>query len=285
MTKENCHRLVQLLINYNYSGTINLGSGESLTYEFLPYFVENLLNNLPDLKFRILTNGLFFTSKLQDFFFSPRITWGITFDGFDNSELVNLQTGIDINIVKNNIKQICNAGFSQNLYLNYTMNTQNIKSLKEYINFASKLNIPRLFTTEMKIYEGFKHLDKYRLTDNDIEVIKELKKYADTLNFKTVYFDKAESHKERTKCFLKQGNVSPIIDMDCSLAFCYGQEDKILGNIFDETTFDKWDNLIQNLKEDEVKADKWCKKCSSHSNNKKYFSVQKKINPYLKERQ
>ena len=284
MTENNCHRLIQLLVDNNYSGAINLGSGESLTYDMLPFFVETLLEKLPKLRFRILTNGMLLTAKLPEFFFSPRITWGITLDGFDNSELNNLQKGVDINTVKNNIIEICNSGYSQNLYLNYTMNNQNIKSLKDYIDFASKMNIPRLFTTEMKIYEGFKHLDKYRLTEQDIEKIRELKKYADTLNFKTVYFDKVDSHKNRSKCFLREGLVSPIIDMDCSLAFCYGQEDKLLGNIFYKSTFEKWKRLIQNFKIDNKKADKWCERCFSHASNKQYFSVPKKINPYLRER-
>ena len=64
MTQENCHRLVDFLIENAYSGTINLGSGESLTYEYLPYFVENILKYLPNVRFRILSNGMIFSSKL-----------------------------------------------------------------------------------------------------------------------------------------------------------------------------------------------------------------------------
>lgn len=281
MTQENCHRLVKFLIENNYSGTINLGSGESLTYKFLPYFVEALLRNLPDIKFRILSNGMLLSSKLQTFFFSPRITWGITFDGFDNSELVDLQKGVDVETVKSNIESVCNAGFSRNLYLNYTMNNRNIKSLKAYIDFANEMNIPRLFTTEMKIYEGFKHLDKYRLSERDIENIKELNNYAKSLNFESVYFDKIETQHDRDKCFVKKGFVSPIIDMDCSVAFCYGQEDKLLGSIFNPNTIEKWNSLIENLRKDNLKAEIWCQKCFSKRNDYQYFSVPLSLNPYL----
>lgn len=281
MTQENCHRLVDFLIENAYSGTINLGSGESLTYEYLPYFVENILKYLPNVRFRILSNGMIFSSKLPKIFFSPRITWGITFDGFDNSELENLQKGVDVEVVKRNIESVCNAGFSQNLYLNYTMNNRNIKSMKAYIDFASKLNIPRLFTTEMKIYEGFKYLDRYRLSENDIKSINELKKYAESLSFETVYFDKTEGQYDKVKCFLKKGLVSPIIDMDCSLAFCYGQEDKLLGNIFDLKTIEKWNFLVETFRGDNLKAENWCKKCLSKKTDSEYFSVPISLNPYL----
>ena len=281
MTQENCHKLVKFLVENNYAGTINLGSGESLTYEFLPYFVESLLKNLPGVKFRILSNGMLLSSKLQHFFFSTRITWGITFDGFDNSELVNLQKGVDVETVKSNIESVCNAGFSRNLYLNYTMNNRNIKSLKAYIDFANAMNIPRLFTTEMKIYESFKKLDKYRLSESDIENIKELKHYAKSLNFENVYFDKIDTRHDSDKCFVKKGLVSPIIDMDCSVAFCYGQEDKFLGNIFNPNTIEKWYSLVENLRKDNLKAEKWCKKCFSKQNASEYFSVPLSLNPYL----
>ena len=281
MSKDNCEKLINLLIENNYSGTINLGSGESLTYEFLPFFVDSLLNGLPEVKFRILSNGMLFSSKLSEFFFSSRVTWGITLDGFYNSELQNLQKGVDIEIVKDNIISVCEAGFSGNLYLNYTMNNQNVKSLKDYIDFASKLNIPKLFTTEIKIYEGFKHLDKYRLSENDKSFIKEMKKYAQLMNFKYAYFDTAENEFRRNKCFNHQGYVSPIIDMDCSVAFCYGQEDKLLGNIFEAETFMKWNSLYEKLKSNENAAENWCEKCSSLKDESDYFSVPLSLNPYL----
>lgn len=280
MTEENCYRLVEFLIQNKYAGTINLGSGESLTYERLSYFIESLLTNLPELKFRILTNGMLLSSELPQHFFSSKITWGITLDGFYNSELLNLQKGVDVEIVKRNIESVCKAGFSQNLYLNYTMNNQNIKSLKDYVNFAYQMQIPRVYTTEMKIYEGFKHLDKYRLSKNDINSITEIKNYANSLNFKSVYFDTGKNP-EKNKCFLRKGCLSPIIDMDCSLAFCYGQEDKLLGNIFEPGTIEKWYNLTECFRQDNEKADKWCERCFSKRNDTEYFSVPISINPYL----
>lgn len=281
MTKENCYRLIEFLIENKYSRTVNLGSGESLTYEYLSYFIESLLKKLPDLKFRILTNGMLLSSDLPNYYFSPRITWGITLDGFYNSDLINLQKGVDIEIVKKNIETICKAGFSKNLYLNYTMNNQNINSLKDFIDFANQWKIPSLYTTEMKIYEEFKHLDKYRLSKDDLSIIKDLNNYANSLQFQSVYFDTIEISPERNKCFLKGGGVSPIIDMDCSLAFCYGQEDKLLGNLFEPETIERWNTLFDSLKNNNTRAEKWCKKCFSKRNDTEYFSVPLSLNPYL----
>ncbi len=284
MTKENCYRLIDFLIENKYSRTINLGSGEVLTYEYLSYFIESLLTNLPDIKFRILTNGMLLSADLPRYFFSPRITWGITFDGFYNTDLINLQKGVDVEIVKNNIQSICNAGFSKNLYLNYTMNNQNINSLKDYIDFANQMKIQSLYTTEMKIYEGFKHLDKYRLSKADLMMIKELNSYANSLQFQSVYFDTVETPSKKEKCFLRRGGVSPIIDMDCSLAFCYGQEDKLLGNIFEPETIERWNTLVENLNSNNTSAKKWCERCFSKRIDTNYFSVPLSLNPYLHDR-
>ena len=110
MSVEDSRRLANWFIDNNYSGTINMGSGESLLYEELPDFVEKILTGLPNVSFRILSNGKLFTSRLPAILFSPRVNWGITLDGFCNSDLDNLQQGIDIEVIKENIASVCSAG-------------------------------------------------------------------------------------------------------------------------------------------------------------------------------
>lgn len=281
MTADNCRRIADLLVSNDYSGTINLGSGESFTYSLLPEFVEYLLNYLPLVRFRILSNGMLISPKIPEIFFSPRVTFGVTFDGFYNEDLLNLQRGVDIEIVKNNIRAVCSDGHSQNFYLNYTLNKQNLKSLKEFIDFAAELNIPQVYTTEMKIYEKFTHLDKYRLSELEKKYVADLEDYAKSLNFKEVSFDTVKPAHFRDKCFKKIGGVSPIIDLDGSVAFCYGQEDKFMGNIFDEKSILKWALLKDSLLRNENQAEKWCSHCYSKQDNNAYISVPLALNPYL----
>ena len=90
MQKEDCRKLADWLVANHFSGTINLGSGESLLYDELPNFVERVLCDLPQVRFRILSNGVLFSNRLPAVLFSPRIVWGITLDGFCNADLQGL---------------------------------------------------------------------------------------------------------------------------------------------------------------------------------------------------
>ncbi len=281
MTEENCRKLANLLVSHNFSGTINLGSGESFTYPALPEFVGFLLEHLPAIKFRILSNGMLVSSNLPEIFFSPSITLGLTLDGFYNKNLVDLQKGVDLDIVKKNIVSACSAGHAQRFYLNYTLNNQNVNSLKDFIDFAAENNIPEIYTTEMKIYEKFKHLDKFRLTEENKMLVANLEQYAKSLNFKNVSFDTVKPAHFRDKCFKNKGGVSPIIDLDGSVAFCYGQEDKFVGNIFDEKTIVKWALLKESLINNSTQAETWCGRCYSKKNRDEYISVPLALNPYL----
>lgn len=281
MTEENCRKLANLLVSYNFSGTINLGSGESFTYPALPEFVGFLLKHLPAVKFRILSNGMLVSPNLPEIFFSPSITLGLTLDGFYNKDLVDLQKGVDLDIVKKNIVSACSAGHAQRFYLNYTLNNQSVNSLKDFIDFAAENNIPEIYTTEMKIYEKFKHLDKFRLTEENKKLVADLEQYAKSLNFKTVSFDTVKPAHFRDKCFKNKGGVSPIIDLDGSVAFCYGQEDKFVGNIFDDKTIVKWVLLKESLINNSAQAETWCGRCYSKKNRDEYISVPLALNPYL----
>ena len=284
MQQEDCKRLAELLIKNQFSGIINLGSGESLLYDELPNFVERLLHELPYVRFRILSNGMLFSDRLPAFFFSPRITWGITLDGFCNADLLNLQHGVDVETVKENIKSVCKAGFAGNLYLNYTLNNQNLQSLKPYIDFADMLRVPSLYVTEMKIYKGFRDLDRYRLSNEDLIFVDQMRKYAEKFPFKLIFFDTKCDWSRQRYCLKWENKISPVIDADCTVSFCSGQEDKILGSIFKPVTLKKWNSLLEKLQSNNALAEKWCSRCFSTMSPKGYFSVPLALNPYLRDR-
>lgn len=284
MREDDCQRLAKWFVENHYSGTINMGSGESLLYEGLPDFVENILSGLPAVSFRILSNGKVFTPRLPAVLFSPRINWGITLDGFNNADISNLQQGINLEIVKDNIISVCNAGFADNLYVNYTLNNQNIGSLKAYIDFAKSLRIPDLYVTEMKVYRGFANLERYRLSPKSREFALQMKEYAETLSFRKIGFDVDRDKTIPKRCFQRKHCISPIIDLDCTLAFCYGQEDAFVGNIFDPSTIEKWDRMFEKFNSDELASEKWCSRCFSKIDKNGCFSVPLSLNPYLQEK-
>lgn len=284
MSKEDCERLAKLFVENNYSGTINMGSGESLLHAELPSFVERVLIGVPDTRFRILSNGKLFSAQLPSVLFSPCVNWGITLDGFCNEDLVNLQQGVDVEHVKSNIRGVCNAGFAGNLYLNYTLNKQNIKSLKSYIDFANEMKIPDLYVTEMKVFKGFSDLDQYRLSAQDRDSVRKLREYAESLSFRTVGFDVDRDSTLPRGCFRRKINVSPIIDLDCRITFCSGQEDVFIGNVFDPDTLTKWAALFQKFASDASATEKWCSRCFAKLDKDGYFSVPPALNPYLKEK-
>ena len=284
MQKEDCRKLADWLVANHFSGTINLGSGESLLYDELPNFVERVLCDLPQVRFRILSNGVLFSNRLPAVLFSPRIVWGITLDGFCNADLQGLQQGVDIETVKNNIASVCKAGFASNLYLNYTLNGQNARSLRPYVDFANRLGVPSLYVTEMKVYKGFTHLDKYRLSQEDRAMAVRMRQYAENMPFKVVGFDIERNRSRGRQCIQREDRVSPVIDADCMLTFCSGQEDRFLVSIFDDNTIVKWNALFEKLRSDVSCSEKWCSRCFSKLDSNGYFSVPLSLNPYLKEK-
>lgn len=273
---EQLNNILNLLTTYNYKGTVNLGGGESLTFSNLDYFVKTLLNKNSELKIRILTNGLLLNEKLPDYFFDKRIQWGITLDGFYNKDLSNLQSGIDLEIIKNNIEKLCKKGFADRFYLNYTLNNQNFSSLKNYIDFANTNGVKELYLTEMKIYYGFEELDKYRFDDNKEEELRILENYAKSLNFSYVRFSLTKSAKEFHKCY-NHNHIYPLVDIDGTISFCYGREGSTLGNINNLETIVKWFNLSESLSKKDLAAQKWCSKCSTKYDNKDYKYLPKNI--------
>lgn len=273
------NHVIDLLKKYNYKGYINCGTGETLLFDKLSHFITCILQNT-SASLRILTNGMALYPNLPDFFFDDRITWGVTLDGFNNKELDSLQQGVDLETVKQNIAEAHKKGRNNNLYLNYTLHSGNFCSLKNYIDFANQNEIPELYCTELKIYENFENLDSYRLKEAQRKELEEFEEYAKKLNFKKVYFGTSKTKKIKDKCYLK-GNIYPIIDLDGSLSFCYGQEDKIIGNIMDNDIFEKWYVFQSKLINDE--NINWCNNCSFKINNENYITYSKKLYPYVGE--
>ncbi|MDR1148568.1 MAG: radical SAM protein [Spirochaetaceae bacterium] len=275
MTKAIIDFVISELIINQYTGVINLGSGEPLTNNDLSYFLEKLLKNNSKIKFRILTNGMLLNDKLPEFFFSNRVIWGITLDGFENYDLTNLQKGVDLNIVKQNIESICGKYGAERLYLNYTLNGQNFSSLKNFIDFSNLNKVKNIYVTNMKIFNGFrKYLDSYKFNQekNGLQ-LNELEKYAKSLDFDKVSFGTNFFKNKYSECYNKN-KVNQIIDIEGSVSFCYGQEDKIVGNIQDPDIYEKWYKLLLTLQN---KKNNWCSNCCTNANSDGYFSVSKQI--------
>lgn len=280
MDLETLNKIIDLIIKNNYRGIINIGSGEALTYKYIDYFISKLLNSNDNLKFRILSNGVLLNAALPKHFFDNRIIWGVTLDGFVNNDLINLQKGVDLELVKNNICKLAQNGYSKNLYLNYTLNNQNFHSLKNFIDFANACMIKEIYVTEMKIFEGFEYLDKFRFDTNKNNELLQLEEYAKSLNFSKVYFATLLNSNQFDKCYCKN-HVFPIIDLDGSLSFCYGHEDRIIGNIFEIETIEKWFKLYNSLYSNSDIGTKYCYDCSTKYYGDDYLSVPKKIYTYL----
>ena len=148
MSVDTMANVIRFLGRINYEGTINLGSGEPLSYPYISSFITNLLGINNRLKIRLLSNGkLFCLSTLKKEWFNGRITFGITLDGMNNAELANLQNGIDIEQIKRQISDVCAAYGSKKIYLNYTLNHQNKKSVSDFLLFAKSNNIDSAYIT------------------------------------------------------------------------------------------------------------------------------------------
>jgi hypothetical protein len=225
---------------------------------------------------------MLFNSDLPKFLFDERITWGVTLDGFINNDLKNLQTGIDLDIVKANIINICNKYGANKMYLNYTLNEQNFYSLKNFIDFADFNGIKNLYLTEMKIFSGFKNtLEEYKFNHSkNGSQLKDLEKYARSLNFKHVYFGTILTKKGYSRCY-EDNNFNPIIDIDGSVSFCYGREEKIIGNIEEKNIYEKWLKLLKVLQTNINGGNKWCANCCTKTADDGYFPISSKIYPYL----
>lgn len=241
---------------------IILGSGENTICSQLETYIDwiSTTNNTTT----ILTTGKNLNKIDHEKYYSNKIKWGITFDGFYNEDIKNMQYGIDLQEVKKNIKYIKKKYKNANMYLNYTLTSSNIDSLKEFIDFAKEVSISEVYITPIKAFDNFNE-DKIipvLVNLDSEEVIEKLRLFSDYGKTKDILLRIPKRDKEFITC-LKTSKPSPIIDIDGNVSFCYGRENTPIGNIFDDNIWEVHNKLLNALNSLENTNQYWCSKCSS----------------------
>jgi len=246
-----------------YKGKIIVGSGENLISKSLKKYIDWCVTY--NIKTTILTNGLNFDKYIDDKnFFNPNITWGLTMDGFYNKEIENLQIGMNIEKVKNNIKIIKEKYPNSSFYLNITHMKNNLHSTEKLIKFAKEMNIKNVYITQLKLFEGLDDsLTKYQVNDFESDEFKSVMKKVKILAKKLGINLYASIDNPKPTCFQNVEKISPIIHGNGNIVFCYGRDGDILGNILDENGDKVWRNHLNKLLNSTIEREKWCSNCNS----------------------
>ena len=258
MSRETLERIVKLLKENNYKGTISVGTGEPLLYPDIEYFIKNILSINDSIKIRLLTNGMLLNNKIPNIFFDKRIIWGITLDGFNQETIEEYQKGVNINIVRKNIENIVKIYGADSIYLNYTIYQNNIDEILPFCEFAVNNNIKEIYFTKLKVFQGYENrLEKHRIIENNdfFSKIDQVKKFLQVNNISLKGIDIKDE--VRNECF-KKNLASPIIDVTGQVTFCSGKEDIYIGNICDEDILIKWSKFYKIVNDSNGK---WCKNC------------------------
>ncbi len=267
--------LLNKLRDVNYTGNIMIGSGESLLYPGIEKAILSTLSINDEITLRILSNGMLLNDKLPSAFFCPRCKWGVTLDAFSNECLKDVQIGVDIETVKDNLKRIVEKYGPDILYLNYTIYKQNLHEVIPFTEFAIKLGIKDIYLTEVMVYEHYEErMNRFRLPHDDetYRVINEARHLLaqNGINDYGYEFDRPC---RKYACFNK-GTASPIIDVDGEVSFCSGHEDEIIGNIRDLDIEEKWKRMADSLS---IKTSDWCIKCHSRMLSNGNYSLPRTI--------
>jgi MoaA/NifB/PqqE/SkfB family radical SAM enzyme len=224
-----------------YNGSIFIGSGESTITDKLESFV-NWLNESKATAV-ILTNGKRLLT-LSDKYFSKKLKWGVTFDGFYNSELENFQFGVNIEEIKENVRIVKKTYPQAHVYLNYTLTTKNAQSLLRFMEFGKECNIKEIYITPLKGFVDF----------NEEKIIPFIPNLEET-NVRLI-IGEAISFAEQNKIRInnpfeelafvgcKVRSVSPIIHVNGDVLFCYDREDIIVGSLLDDYIFQKFSDCV-----------------------------------------
>lgn len=263
------------LCESNYQGMVSVGSGEPILYPYLEYFIEKILSLNDNVHLRLLTNGQAFTTDLPVVCYNRRCKWGVTMDGFVQTDLIGLQEHVSIETVKKNIISVVETYGSDCLYLNFTLNNRNYRSLIDYCKFALSLNIPEIYVTELKIYEGYNStLNKYRLCRNNevYETLRYAKQLLSDNGISSPSFN-IDSLPWKNQCYFAN-RANPVIDVDGTVTFCGGHEDLYVGNIQDPDIEKKWIMFAEQLISDNVL---WCEHCHDRILPNGLYSLPKTI--------
>ena len=270
MSKSVLDDTISFLKKIDFRGIIVLGSGEPLSYSYLSEFITGVFSLNDDIGICLLTNGKLFNRNLPRKWFNGRITFGITLDGFYNDDLLELQKGIDIDEVKKHISEVVETFGPQYMYLNYTLNKRNIDSVFEFIKFAEKSGIRELYVTSLKAFNGVSSIIEENVIPDDelLEIVRDMEILIDKTHINKYSLPYIE--KTKALCW-KRNEANPIIDIDGSMTFCSGREEKIIGNIKDDDIISRWDNQFEQLEESNNAYDDWCQYCISREKDGVYY--------------
>ena len=266
ISQEVCCRFLDLLKRFNYDGTIEFGSGESLIVPGFVEFVQKVLQVAPRSNVKILSNGKCFNKYLSRALLDdPRVSWGITFDGFFNEDLIGLQKGIDIEKVKQSFRDF--EVLPKNIYINYTLTSKSVRSLCDFLTFCKEIKIPKFYITPVKIFTETQKISWARVDFDSSGVRKELLRAKDLVRALGLNGDIPifKAKKRRSMCWC-QGRANPVIDLDGTVSFCLGREDVVIGNILDADIVEKWKRKKESLSENLSDGVVWCECCSSRPN-------------------
>jgi MoaA/NifB/PqqE/SkfB family radical SAM enzyme len=254
---------ISFFIKNNFSGKLSLGGGESLLFSNFNYFIASILEKT-EASLRILSNGKNFTANLPNIYFDDRIKWGITFDGFINKHIEQIQKSVDLDLIKKNLEQICALRNPKCFYINYLLTSENIDGLMSLLEFCVKNNIREIYVTSLLVFKDVnEQILSAFIPDLDsaivIEKIEEAKDYSLKHDL-IVQFPNNKGINVAKVCD-KKDPISPIIDIDGSVSFCSGREEITLGNIWDENLLEKWNIFFRKIHQDRLFKEKWCAKC------------------------
>lgn len=258
MDRETFQRLFFLAREHNYRGMFSVGTGEPLLYEKLPVFVEQALSVNSDISLRILTNGMELTCDKPSIIYDKRCKWGVTMDSFYGKNLISVQKGVDVDVVKYNIENFVKEYGAERLYLNFTVYRNNIDDIIPFCYFAIANGIKEIYLTELKVFSGYESTLMSHVplrNDKYLAIIDLAKNILIKNNISTKGIDVFQK-RDRHKCY-KNRIASPMIDVTGDVSFCSGKEDCIIGNIHDNNIVEKWREIYA------VAAfnNSWCSSC------------------------
>lgn len=263
-----CDRFLELLRLYDYDGTIEFGSGESLIASGFVEFVQKVLLFAPRSNVKILSNGIRFNKELpRSLLENPRLSWGITFDGFFNDDLIGLQKGVNLEKIKQAFRDF--EILPKNIYLNYTLTSKNVFSLSDFLRFCHEMHIPKFYVTPIKIFAETQSASWAKVDFNDSRVKEALASASElALSLKLTGNVPLSDTQKTSRCMCwTRGRAWPVVDIDGTLSFCMGREDVTIGNILDADIVERWEEQRNKLMKKPSEGVAWCAYCSGKPDN------------------
>ena len=269
LSKNMLFTIMRLLEANGFSGLIRCGLGENLIYSYLEELFRFLSANTKKFRFDILTNGLAFNVNKEIYFTNQAVRWGITLDGMEQDDVEDLQYGLDVDRVKNNLFQIRKKFPSCNMYLNYTLHNKNMQHLSDFVKMGITLGVKQLFVTPLKVFENnyTEFLAEY-IPDlslpSTISIFSKIKHMAIQHGVRLLLPENSYSPEP---CAVS-GKYSPVIDIDGKVSFCSGQESARIGNVTNPDIASIWEKLRKKTDGGE-KLSKFCSNCVTIKNQSK----------------